>query len=126
MKVYIAGPMTGKENYNFEAFEKAREAWSNHEVWTPFDSNDLVWQRHFGKDFDPFTDKCDYGDPLIAEMIGENLKALASCDGIALLPGWQDSRGSKLEIHLAKLLRLPIHDALTGGLTAANLTVHAF
>jgi hypothetical protein len=34
------------------------------------------------------------------------LRQLALCDGVALLPGWQDSRGARIEHQLATQLGL--------------------
>jgi hypothetical protein len=33
---------------------------------------------------------------------------LVSCDGIALLQGWENSRGARLELELADTLRIPV------------------
>jgi hypothetical protein len=36
------------------------------------------------------------------------LRDVADCDGVALLPGWGDSRGAALEAHVARSLDLPV------------------
>lgn len=37
-----------------------------------------------------------------------DIKALCDCDVLVLLPGWQESRGAQLELHLAHRLGLRI------------------
>lgn len=116
MRVYIAGPMTGYADYNVLAFNQAHTLLSNlgHEAVTPFDANSRVWMRHFGRPFNPATDKCDYGDPILKEMIAEDNAELCSCDAIALLPGWEKSKGTRVELLLALNLRHAVLDATTG------------
>lgn len=111
--VYIAGPMTGYEHYNVTAFEEAAARWRavGHDPVTPFESNSVVWRRHFGRDFDPRTDKCDYGDKLLAELVAEDIGTLCRADAIVLLHGWEKSRGARVELHMALNLGKPIYDA---------------
>jgi hypothetical protein len=101
--VYIAGPMTGREHYNVAAFEAAAERWSfaGYEVETPFEANSRVWRKHYGCDFDPRTDTCDWGDPILSEMLAEDFGSLFRADIVALLPGWENSKGSKAELLIA-------------------------
>lgn len=112
MRIYIAGPMTGHESYNVHAFERAARHWrlKGHEVETPFDANSRVWQRHHGCDFDPHTDTCDYGDPILREMFAEDVATLCRSDAIVLLDGWGRSRGATMEKALANLLGIPALD----------------
>lgn len=35
-----------------------------------------------------------------------DIKALLDCDAISTLPGWEKSRGAKLEQHIAAVLKL--------------------
>lgn len=35
-----------------------------------------------------------------------DIKALCDCDAIALLPGWMDSKGAHLEVHIAHRIGL--------------------
>lgn len=44
------------------------------------------------------------------DYMREDIKALCDCDGIALLPGWERSRGAHLEVHIAHRLGLQIWD----------------
>jgi hypothetical protein len=102
-KAYIAGPMTGYEFYNVVAFMRARRDWeaAGYEVVTPFEANSRVWRRHYDRDFDPFRDRCDYGDPILAEMFAEDVKELLSADVVVLLPGFERSKGVGMEVMLA-------------------------
>ena len=96
-RIYISGPMTGIENYNFEAFHAAARCFrqAGWEVSNPaenFDGRtDLPRERYLRADI---------------AMISE-------CDAIALLPNWEDSRGAKLEYMIARELHMPTFDAET-------------
>lgn len=115
MKVYIGGPMTGHYRYNQVAFYAAADAWNNrgHAATTPFDTNSQVWHDHYGRPFDPGTDKCDYGDPILAEMIAADVQEICDADALVVLPGWQESRGTRLEVLVALTMSKPIFDAVS-------------
>ena len=86
-RIYIAGPMTGLPDLNFPAFhaEAARLRALGYEVSNPAEINP-----------DPTAgwEACMRAD--IAELV--------KCDGVALLPGWERSRGASLEAHIAHSL----------------------
>ena len=62
------------------------------------------------------------------------VKGLLDCDGIALLQGWQRSRGAKLELSLAQNLKIPVvyieppaaRDDLTEAFIAAPETLRYY
>lgn len=95
MKVYIAGPMSGLPDFNYPAFNAAegKLAVAGHYPLNPARSEELnttgksqhwVWyMRHA-------------------------LRMVADADGVALLPGWENSRGAALENHVASALGLDI------------------
>ena len=96
-RIYVAGPMTGLPEHNFPAFHAAaarlREAgW---EAVNP--------AENFGGRTDMPRETYLRADILL----------LAQCEAIAMLPGWQESRGAKLEYLLARELGMPIYDAET-------------
>jgi hypothetical protein len=101
--VYIAGPMTGLVKYNHPAFMRARDRWlaNGFSPVTPFDSNNTIWRRHFARDFNPSEDVCDWGDPILDEILAENWLLVSRSATVALLPGWQNSKGSKAELLVA-------------------------
>jgi hypothetical protein len=37
-----------------------------------------------------------------------DIPALLECDGLALLPGWIDSKGARLEVHIAQQFDMPV------------------
>ena len=86
-RIYIAGPMTGLPDLNFPAFhaEAARLRALGYEVSNPAEINP-----------DPTAgwEACMRAD--IAELV--------KCDGVALLPGLERSRGASLEAHIAHSL----------------------
>jgi hypothetical protein len=86
--VYVSGPMTGMPNLNFPAFHRAaaRLRADGHRVVNPA-------ELATGMD-------ADWHDCLRVDLIA----MLHSCDRIALLPGWECSRGAVLEMHVATAL----------------------
>lgn len=110
MKYYIAGPMTGIPNFNFPAFNAAAAHLRSqgHEVFNPAE-RDIA--RHGGVDISAGNLK---GDPALAAKVhGFSLReALADdtafickeADGIAMLPGWENSKGARAEHALAVAL----------------------
>jgi hypothetical protein len=82
--VYISGPMTDLPQLNFPAFHAAAKALRamGFEVINPAELNP-----------DP---KADWH-----LCMRTDVKALCDCDGLVLLPGWEDSKGAHLELHLA-------------------------
>lgn len=116
MRLYLAGPMSGKPLYNFPAFEaaNARLAALGHEVRSPVDIDHEVWQKHYGRNFNPAEDVCDWGSPVLPEMMRGNLAAICAAEGIAFLPGWEQSRGATFERSVGEVLGLVFLDAITG------------
>lgn len=91
MKLYLSGPMTGVEGYNFPAFDAAaaRLRLAGHVVLNPADRGVIPgwpWEEYLRRD--------------LAEML--------DCEGVATLPGWVDSRGAWLEVSVARALSMPI------------------
>lgn len=97
MKLYLAGPMRGYEDFNFPAFDAAakqlREA--GFEVFNP-------------ADHDRETVAAD-GRQIAELTIRECMKAdtawiCDNADGIALLPGWGASTGANAEVALGRAI----------------------
>jgi nucleoside 2-deoxyribosyltransferase len=99
MKIYLAGPMRGYDNFNFAAFDSAAANLRalGHTVFSPAD-NDRA-KGYVGKPIDDIKRDC----------IMDDLTYIArEAEGIALLPKWQASMGVAVEVALAKFLNLKI------------------
>ena len=93
-KIYIAGPMTGYNNLNWDAFDQ-KELELAAEGWEPV--NPAKLDRESG--IDPSRDLDDYD---YTECALRDVEALLQCDAIYLMSGWQHSRGASWERALAK------------------------
>jgi hypothetical protein len=109
MKVYLAGPMRNIDKFNFPAFDEAaaRLRAMGHDVINPADLD-----REHG--FDENNPAFVPDDAFMRTAIARDLVAIASCEALALLPGWRKSAGTKVELTLARFLCLQILDATTG------------
>ena len=92
-RIYVAGPMSGLPELNFPAFhaEAARLRMLGHTVINPAEINSDI--------------SAQWADCMLADI-----DQLVTCDGISLLPGWDRSRGAKIEHHIATELHLVIHN----------------
>jgi len=94
VRIYIAGPMSGLPGNNYGAFnaEAARLRALGYHVESPAENpapTDESWLA--------------YMRMAITQMV--------TCDAVALLNGWQDSRGACVERTLADGLGLPVLQA---------------
>jgi len=89
---YIAGPMTGIEDYNYPAFHEAAKALraSGIMVINPAENFD-------GDQSLPYT-----------QYIRLAVKQMASASHVVTLDGWEDSDGAVLEVTIANALDLPV------------------
>ena len=86
MRIYIAGPMTGYENYNFPAFDIARDRLKNlgHEPISPADMDrDLGYEPDAAGAIDNFDYKA---------AIKRCCVAVCDADAVYLLNGWTASK----------------------------------
>jgi hypothetical protein len=105
MKLYIAGPMTGMEDWNFPAFFDAEKQLESlgYAVENP--------ARHDGNTVEEALATVGTADNPVEKWefyVKRDLKYLLECVGVVLLPGWQDSKGARLEVHIAKQLKMPL------------------
>jgi|SRR3981081_114925 len=100
MKYYIAGPMTGLPGFNFQAFDavEARLRAAGVDAVNPaaLDRRDYP-----GHDFSNNELPVDFD---YNERLRIDLAEIQECTGVVLLPGWNYSKGAKIE--LAECLRL--------------------
>jgi hypothetical protein len=90
--IYISGPMTGYPEFNYPAFQNATQQLrelgytviSPHEIEVP----EKTWESFMRSD----------------------IKALMDCHKVVTLPGWENSRGARIEVNLAKELGMRVVD----------------
>lgn len=93
-RVYVAGPMTGLKDFNYPAFNAVADKLraKGYEVENPADHGTV--------------DGADWAD-----YMAYDLTRLGLCGMIALLPGWENSKGARLEVHIAEQLGMAIVNA---------------
>lgn len=86
-RLYIAGPMTGRPNFNYPAFHAAAVELraAGYEVENPAEPGQIDGWKW-------------------ADYMRRSLTQMLTCDGVALLPGWSGSRGAVKEVELAQTL----------------------
>ena len=98
MKVYLAGPMTGIAEYNFPLFREAARAlrYAGHSVVSPVEMDEE-------DGFDPHTQE-PLTDVEYSAFLARDLQAVADPKVVAVvvLPGWEESRGARLEVMVAR------------------------
>lgn len=94
--LYIAGPMTGLPDFNYPAFLDAQDDLRDRGYGTlnPVDSEQN----------NPTPGKPQSWDWYMRQALAMVLVA----EGVAVLPGWECSRGARLEVDVAHALRLPV------------------
>lgn len=98
--------MRGKPLFNFPAFDEAAgRIFAN--GWIPL--NPAAFDREVG--FDPETSTPT--PEFLRAAIARDVAAVCTADAIALLPGWQGSRGACVEVALADVIGLQFLDAVT-------------
>lgn len=91
MKIYIAGPMSGIEEFNYPAFHAAAKHLraAGHEVINPAEvcpELGMPWDFYMRKD----------------------IAAMLECEAVYLLHGWSASKGACLEHHIARTLDMHV------------------
>ncbi len=96
--LYLSGPMSGIPEYNFPAFNAAAYNWRQrgYTVLNPAE----------GFDGDTSLPRSTY--------IRRDIEHLLRAEMVACLPGWERSKGARLEVAIARELELEIVDAGSG------------
>jgi hypothetical protein len=116
MIVYIAGPMRGIPEDNHEAFNEAEKRWRSigHSPRSP-----ARMARALGK-----VDSFESPPNFMRQVMVIDAVVICGCDAIAVLPGWQSSKGALMEVALAKSIGIPIYDATTGKKLNVKIETH--
>jgi hypothetical protein len=92
-KIYLSGPMSGLPALNFPAFMAmaANLRAGGHRVTNPAEIN---------------PDGGSWND-----CMRRDITALMDCDTVATLPGWEHSKGARLEVLIAERLGMTVVNA---------------
>ena len=93
LRIYIAGPMSGRPNLNWDAFDRKEEE-LKHAGWDVV--NPAAMDRETGLDPEGMGEY-DYED-----AARRDIEALRECDAIYMMAGFQFSKGACWERALAK------------------------
>lgn len=84
-KVYIAGPMTGRKGFNYEAFhKKAKEL------------------RRQGLEVVSPAEDVPAGCKEWEDFMKVGIAKMLACDAVYMMVGWEQSRGARMEHGIAK------------------------
>ena len=113
MKIYLAGPMRGMPEFNFPAFHTAAAELraAGHIVFNPAEADEEIYGETFSvgnaagdEDVAALTHGFD-----LRKALGKDLSWIcAEADAVALLPGWQSSKGALAERATAIALHLQV------------------
>lgn len=99
MRIYIAGPMSGLPDFNYPAFDQAEGALLD----TGYDAVSPAVSAHRStSDSSALAEGLRYED-----VLARSLQKLLSADAVALLEGWEESHGARIEVSLAHLRGIP-------------------
>lgn len=95
MKIYLSGPMSGIPNGNRPLFHSETRRLRNigYYIVNPAENDDESATRSH------------------ADCLRTDIRQLLDCDMIAMLPGWQKSKGANIERAVAVALNMSICDA---------------
>ncbi len=91
--VYISGPMTGYPECNYPAFIKAEEE---------------LRKMGYTKVINPA--KINHPDTDWSNCMRRAITELMKADTMVLLPGWDQSKGARIEMEIAIKLGMPVID----------------
>ena len=109
MRIYLAGPMRGYPEFNFPLFHKVAKVLRDcgNEVFNPAERD----EKAHGEDLVKGTagDLSEIPEFSLREALAEDLSWICRhADAVALLPGWEQSRGATAERATGKALGLTI------------------
>ena len=118
--VYLAGPMTGYDEFNFPAFHAAAATLrGNHPDWniiSPAEMDDRfgLHPEHEGMEKAEAED-AQTSNEMRSFYMRRDLPIVAHCQGFVLLDGWRESTGAAHELYVARTCFLDIY-RFSGGL----------
>jgi len=109
--IYVAGPMRGITNYNYQAFDRQSEILRKQgwRVVNPAEMDrDISAPDSDPMDFDP-EQNYDDREFMRQALLRDLICICEECTAVYMMSGWEGSRGAKAEWHTAKALGLDIY-----------------
>ena len=103
LAIYISGGITGVENWQ-DVFMAAEQDLMLHLHARLFIFNPVKIAKDLERSIKVNTGKM----PGYTDYMREDIKILARCNAICMLPGWRRSKGARLEYRIAKILNMQI------------------
>ena len=104
--IYIAGPMTGKPEFNFPAFFRAEERLKQ-SGWNVF--NPARNDQNMGIDVAGTTgDPAEIPNFCLRKALSWDMQRICESEAIYMLKGWEHSSGARAEHTLANALKLQV------------------
>lgn len=102
VRVYIAGPMTGRAQWGFPAFREAAATLraAGFDVVSPHELDEATG-------FDSTAPVNEFTQEHLLAALRRDALAVLDVDGVATLDGWELSRGARAEVALAAAARIP-------------------
>ncbi|WP_291523267.1 DUF4406 domain-containing protein [Branchiibius sp. NY16-3462-2] len=100
-RLYIAGPMTGLPQFNYPVFNEAarRLRALGHTVFNPAEIDPPSEDQLHSGEVKPW-----------AYYMRNGIRLLVEAEAVALLPGWESSKGATLERSIAVALQMDVRD----------------
>lgn len=109
--IYIAGPMTGHPEFNFPAFDAARDYLERD--WNVISPADMDRELGFDAAVDEVTAE------FLRDAMRRDINAVMAVDAVYALAGWEKSKGASAEVALAEWRGIPVHYEETPALVAS-------
>lgn len=109
--LYVAGPMTGYPKFNYPAFDAAAKDLRQRgfKIVSPAELDDPKTRELALASPDGAPGSGSHNNETWGDFLARDVKLVADqVDGIAVIPGWQNSKGARLETFIAFLCKKPI------------------
>lgn len=112
MKFYLAGPMSGIPQFNYPAFVQGAKALRDlgHTVLSPAEMDDPAMQELAMKSETGQWEDLGGAGESWGDVLAKDVKIVADeIEAVCLLPGWERSRGARLEAFVALSVQKPVY-----------------